>query len=169
MFKRRKKNANPFHGGSRSERAIVYGDQVWAFVVLVLVLAVFTSPVWLIRPPSFYGSRDEVRMAGAAFWFALGLLALLAGRSWGLRITLNPAERTVSRNHCSPWRVRTVWSFSGDQISYVSLSVNREGIARLEAWLKNGSVLLVEKGVNEAELRTLGTDLAGCWGVPFRS
>jgi hypothetical protein len=82
---------------------------------------------------------------------------------------LNPAERTVSREHRSPWSVRTLWSHSGDRVQYVSLSVNAQGIARLEAWLRDGSTLLIERGVNEGDLRSLGSDLARCWGVPFRS
>lgn len=169
MFNRRIRNASLFQGRQRAERAVVYGGQVWAFVILAGALAALTSPLWLISPPAFMGTPQEFRMAGAAFWVCVGVLALFAGRSWGLRISLNLRDRIVSRERCSPWKVETVWSYKGDQISYVSYSVNPQGIARLEAWLKEGSTLLIEKGVNASELHTLGSAVAECWGVPFNT
>ncbi len=167
MLKRRLRRANPFAGRNRPERAIVYGGQVWAYVVLSLLLAALTSPLWLVSPPEFMGTRQQFRIAGASFWFAVTVIALMAGRSWGLQIVLQTEKRIVSRELHSPWSVKVVWSHPGDQVARVALSVNPEGVARVEAWFKSGSVLLIEKGVNEADLRTLGTDIAACWGVPF--
>lgn len=169
MFNRRIRNAKLFQGRNRAERSIVYGSQVWAFVILALLLAVLTSPLWLISPPAYMGSRQEFRLAGAAFWAAVVVLGLFAGRSWGLRIALDFGSHVVSREQCSPWSVKTLWRHPGEDVSYVSFTISPDRIARLEAWLKDGSVLLIEKGVNEADLHTLGKDVAGCWGVPFKT
>src|SRR5579864_2433517 len=98
----------PFEGGARAGREIIREGQIWAFAVLVLLLAALTSPLWLFSPPAFLGTREEFRMAGAAFWLSAAVLAVFAGRSWGLRLALHPAERTVSREHRSPWSVKTV-------------------------------------------------------------
>ena len=168
MFGKHTRKARLFHDGMRAERAIVYGGQVWSFVILILILAALTSPLWLISPPATTVSKQDIRLAGVTFWSALALLALFAGRSWGVRINLNRPGKTVSRERCSPWKVETIWSHSGDRISYVSLSANPQGIARLEAWLKDGSTLLIEKSVNQESLRALGTEIARCWEVPFK-
>ncbi len=169
MFKRRLRNAKLFQARLRSERSIVYGGQVWAYAVLALLLAALTSPLWLIWPPKAMGDPQEIRLAGASFWSAVAILGIFAGRSWGLRIALHFEDKIVSRERCSPWRVETIWSHPGDRVSYVTLTVNAEGVARLEAWLKDGSALLLERGVNQSDLQMLGKDLASCWGVPFRS
>jgi len=169
MFGRRSRRVNPFHGRSRSDREIVYGGQIWAFAVLVVLLAALTSPLWLLSPPSVLGTKQEFRMAGAAVWGGLAVLALFAGRFWGQCLSLNPDERTVSREQRTPWSVTTLWSFSGERIAYVSLSKSAQGISRLEVFLKDGSTVVVDKGVHEGNLRRLGDDLARCWGVPFNS
>ncbi len=168
MFGRRSRRVNPFSGRSRSGREIVHDGQIWAYAGLVVMLAALTSPLWLFSPPAFLGTKDEFRMAGASVWAGLAVLAIFAGRSWGLSITLNPEERTVSREHRSPWSVKTLWSVSGDRVRYVSISTNGQ-VTRLEAWLADESTILIEKGVNEAELRKLGDDMARCWQVPFKS
>jgi hypothetical protein len=168
MFGRRSRRASPFQGRARSERGIVYDGQIWSFAVLVSLLAVLTSPLWLFSPPTSMGSKNEFRLAGASVWAGLAVLAIFAGRVWGLCLTLNHEQRTVTRVHRSPWRVTTLWSYTGDRVGSVSLSVNAQGIARLEASLIDGSTLLVEKGVNIEDLRSLGADLALCWDVPFR-
>lgn len=169
MFKRRIQTASLFQGNMRSKRSIVHGGQVWAFVILALILAVLTSPLWLISPPAFMGTNQEFRLAGAAFWAAVTALGLLAGRSWGLRLALDYDRRVVSREQCSPWKVKTLWRLSADQVSHVAFGVESGGIARLEVCLRDDSILLIEKGVNEPELLVLGRGLAGCWGVPLQS
>jgi len=169
VFGRRSRRAELFQGRARSQRGIVYDGQIWSFAVLVGLLAVLTSPLWLFSPPAVIGSKNDFRLAGASLWAGLAVLAIFAGRVWGLCLMLNHDKRTVTRVYRSPWSVRTLWSYSGDRVGSVSLSVNAQGIARLEASLKDGSTLLVEKGVNTADLRSLGTELAECWDVPFSS
>lgn len=168
MFKRRRRRANPFQARSRSGRQIVYDGQVWSYFVLVILLAVLTSPLWLFSPPGAVAVKNDVRLAGAYVWFGLSVLAILAGRSWGLYLVMNHPDRTVSREYRNPWKGAVLWSYSGDRIEYVSLTVNAEGIARIEAWLRERSTILIERGANVADLHRLGGELARCWQVPFR-
>jgi hypothetical protein len=169
MFGRRSRRANPFHGRARSHRRIVHNGQIWSYAVLIILLALLTSPLWLFMPPSSLGSKNEFRMAGASVWASAAVLAIFAGRVWGICLTLNYDRRTVIREHRSPWSVNMLWSYSGDRVGSVSVSTNAQGIARLEASLKDGSTVLVEKGVNIDDLRSLGAELANCWDVPFSS
>jgi hypothetical protein len=154
---------------SLAGREIAFGRQLWAYVNLVVALAALTSPLWLISPPTILGTPDRFRIVGLGVWLGLGAIAFVAGRDWGQTLWLNSAERAVSRELRTPWRSKVLWSYTGDQVHLVSLTREPSGWARVEVFLAKGPTLVVERGSSQADLESLGRELARCWNVPFRT
>lgn len=147
--------------------SIGLGRPSWAYIPLVVCLAVLTSPLWFLDPPGTFRERQVFRFAGATIWLSIGMIAYIAGRDWGRRLILDRAGRTVSRESNGPWRSTLLWSYPGHRIEAVFLERDPEGLASLRASVRGGPKLLIERAQNEEDLKTLGRDLAVCWDVPF--
>ncbi|HLY72876.1 MAG TPA: hypothetical protein VKU80_02060 [Planctomycetota bacterium] len=144
------------------------GKKPWAFVILAAALAALTSPLWYFSPPMILGTADRFRALAIGVWFLIGVFALIAGRDREPGLKLDTSTRTVTRKSGGPWRTQVQWSCPGQRVKFVSLEVDAEGSARLQALLWGGSSFLIETGSSEKELRALGKELARCWQVPFR-
>jgi hypothetical protein len=152
-----------------SGRTIPQGGPLRTGLILVAVLAVLTTPWWLLAPPRTLGTPDRFRILALGVWIALGAAALMVGRDWTPVLRLIPARRTVTRELRSPWRSGIQWSYPGDQVALVSVERDDRGIARLRALLRGAPSILIDQGPDERALRALGRELARCWRVPFKS
>jgi hypothetical protein len=156
-------------GSSSAGREIAFGRQLWAYVLLVVALSALTSPLWLVSPPLVFGTPDRFRIAALAFWLGITAIAFVAGRDWGATLRLDFSGRAVTRELRMPWGTRVLWSYSGDQVCLVALTKEDAGTVRVEALLREGSTLLIDRGFSEPDLHSLGRQLARCWHVPFRT
>ncbi len=150
---------------SRSGERVVYGWHPWSWVIVVGALAVITSPFWLFFPPK---SPERIRGIGLGAIAVLGALAAVIGRACGPRLVIDLADKSASWTDRNPLGSKLVWSLQSPHAREVSVRVDPDGVATVQVACADGRTIVVDRGLNESDLRALAADLAACWGVPLK-
>ncbi|HXX94975.1 MAG TPA: hypothetical protein VEN81_15220 [Planctomycetota bacterium] len=148
----------------RTEGRVTYGCPLGVEVVAGVGCGLLGVALWGIS----FKTLQEAR----GLWVAGGLFLGLLAAGWAATflfhsvLTLDFTRGEVIRGRRSGSRL---WVLAKAEVSYVAVWVDHQGIAYAQVTRSRGGTFIVDKGIDEGNIRALASDLAKCWDAPLRS